>query len=66
VQLLGWHTPFVSFTHQRCKNGASFLAHKSAQHDGERGHLPERTLELFPGESARKRLGIPMFMGKVT
>ena len=53
----GKHTVFL---------GASFLAHQSAQHDGERGHLPERTQQLLPGETARKRLGIPMFMGEVT
>jgi DNA polymerase IV len=52
----GKHTVFL---------GASFLAHQSAQHDGERGHLPERQRELLPGETARKRLGIPMFMGEV-
>ena len=45
----GKHTVFL---------GASFLAHRSAQHDGERGHLP--------GETTRKHLGIPMFMGEVT
>jgi hypothetical protein len=53
----GKHTVFL---------GASFLAHRSTQHDGERGHLPERRRELLPGETARKRLGIPMFIGKVT
>src|SRR5437762_10175945 len=53
----GKHTVFL---------GASFLAHQSAQHDGERGHLPERRRELLPGETARKRLGIPMFLGEVT
>jgi len=37
--------------------GASFLAHAHAQHDGERGQLP--------GETVRKRLGVPMFMGEV-
>src|SRR5262249_34980456 len=52
----GKHTVFL---------GASFLAHKSAQHDGERGHLPERRRERLPGETDRKRLGIPMFMGDV-
>jgi DNA polymerase-4/DNA polymerase V len=52
----GKHTVFL---------GASFLAHQSAQHDGERGYLPERQRELLPGETARKRLGIPMFMGEV-
>src|SRR5207244_13341576 len=44
----GKHTVFL---------GASFLAHTHAQHAGERGHLPERTLTLLPGETARKRLG---------
>jgi hypothetical protein len=52
----GKHTVFL---------GASFLAHQSAQHDGERGHLPERRQQVLPGETARKRLGIPMFMGEV-
>jgi DNA polymerase IV len=53
----GKHTVFL---------GASFLAHQSAQHDGERGHLPERRQQLLPGETPRKRLGMPMFMGEVT
>jgi DNA polymerase-4/DNA polymerase V len=52
----GKHTVFL---------GASFLAHKSAQHDGKRGHVPDRKRDLLPGETARKRLGIPMFMGEV-
>jgi hypothetical protein len=45
--------------------GASFLAHTHAQHDGERGHLPERQHDLLPGETQRRRLGMPMFMGEV-
>ena len=45
--------------------GASFLAHTHTQHDIERGHLPERQRELLPSETARKRLGIPMFLGEV-
>jgi DNA polymerase-4/DNA polymerase V len=53
----GKHTVFL---------GASFLAHQSAQHDGERGHLPERRQQLLPGETDRRRLGIPMFMGETT
>jgi DNA polymerase IV len=52
----GKHTVFL---------GASFLAHQRAQHDGERGHLPERQRQLLPGETTRKRLGIPMFLGEV-
>jgi hypothetical protein len=41
-------------------SGASFLAHQSAQHDGERGHLPDRQQQHLPGETKRKRLGIPI------
>jgi hypothetical protein len=52
----GKHTVFL---------GASFLVHQSAQHDGARGHLPDRCRALLPGETTRKRLGIPMFMGDV-
>ena len=52
----GKHTVFL---------GASFLAHTHTQHDGERGHLPDRQHDLLPGETTRKRLGIPMFMGEV-
>ena len=52
----GKHTVFL---------GASFLAHTHAQHDGERGDLPERQQVLLPGETPRRRLGIPMFMGDV-
>ena len=52
----GKHTVFL---------GASFLAHKSAQHDGARGHVPDRKIDLLPGETPRKRLGIPMFIGEV-
>ena len=46
--------------------GASKLAHQNAQPDGVRGHLPDRRRALLPGETARKRLGIPMFLGEVT
>ena len=49
----GKHTVFL---------GASKLAYQSAQHDGVRGHLPDRRRALLPGETARKRLGIPMFL----
>jgi hypothetical protein len=53
----GKHTVFL---------GASFLAHQSAQHDGECGHVPDRKIDLLPGETARRRLAIPMFMGEVS
>lgn len=39
--------------------GSSFLAHKFAQHEGERGHTPERKHHLLKGETKRKRVGIP-------
>jgi len=45
--------------------GSSYLAHRFAQHLGARGDVPERTRQLFKGETKRKRLGIPMFMGNV-
>jgi hypothetical protein len=52
----GKHTLFL---------GSSFLAHQNAQHEGERGAVPERQRVLFKGETKRKRIGIPMFQGKV-
>jgi hypothetical protein len=45
--------------------GSSFLAHQHAQHEGARGAVPERQRVLFKGETKRKRIGIPMFRGKV-
>ncbi len=44
--------------------GSSFGAMKSGTHIGERGEKPERTRELFKGETSRRRLGIPS-MGEV-
>ena len=52
----GKHTLFL---------GSSFLAHQHAQHEGARGAVPERKRVLFKGETNRKRLAIPMFLGKV-
>ena len=52
----GKHTVFL---------GSSFLAHKFGQHMGERGDEPQRKQQLFKGETKRKRLAIPMFMGTV-
>ena len=52
----GKHTLFLA---------ASLPAHLHAQHAGDRGELPERHLTLLPGETRRKRLGIPMFLGEV-
>lgn len=45
--------------------GASFFAHNFAQHQGERGRTSERKSNLFKGETARRRLAIPMFLGEV-
>jgi DNA polymerase-4/DNA polymerase V len=53
----GKHTIFL---------GSTFLAHQHKQHEGERGDAPERTRQLLKGETKRKRLGIPMFLGKIT
>jgi hypothetical protein len=52
----GKHTVFL---------GSSFLAHRFAQHLGARGDEPQRKTRLFKGETKRKRLGLPLFMGKV-
>jgi DNA polymerase-4/DNA polymerase V len=53
----GKHTLFL---------GSSFYAHRTAQHEGERGMIPERKRNLLKGESARKRLAIPKLMDDVS
>ena len=45
--------------------GSSFRAMQFGGHLGERGDAPERTRQLFKGETARRRLAIPM-LGEVT
>jgi hypothetical protein len=52
----GKHTLFL---------GSSFLAHQHVQHEGPRGAVPARRRVLLKGETERKRLGIPMYLGKV-
>ncbi len=52
----GKHTVFL---------GSSFDAHAFTQHVGERGDAPERTTILLKGETTRKRLSLPMFLGTV-
>jgi len=52
----GKHTVFL---------GTSSLAHQFGQHLGARGDEPQRKQQLFKGETKRKRLGIPMFMGQL-
>jgi DNA polymerase-4/DNA polymerase V len=44
---------------------SSFAANHFSQHLGERGDVPERKGILFRGETKRKRLAIPMFLGEV-
>ncbi len=44
--------------------GSSFQAMKFGSHLGRRGDTPERTKQLFKGETARRRLNIPM-LGEV-
>ena len=44
--------------------GSSFNAMKFGAHLGSRGDLPQRTRQLFKGETARRRLAIPM-LGEV-
>ena len=46
--------------------GSSHLAQTSAQHNEDRGDVPLRKRVLLKGETKRRRLGIPMFLGKVT
>jgi DNA polymerase IV len=55
-QKFGKHTLFL---------GSSFWANKFSQHLGERGDSPQRKNLLLRGETKRKRLAIPMFVGKV-
>ncbi|NTW45679.1 MAG: DNA polymerase IV [Candidatus Moranbacteria bacterium] len=45
--------------------GPSFDALHSPQHKSSRGESPARARHLLRGESARKRLNIPMFLGEV-
>ena len=45
--------------------GSSYLANQFTAHLNDRGDLSERSKSLLPGETKRKRLGIPMFLGEV-
>jgi hypothetical protein len=45
--------------------GSSLAAVRQTDHAGARGGRPERQTNLFPGETTRRRLGIP-FIGEVT
>jgi hypothetical protein len=45
--------------------GSSLTANRFSQHLGDRGDVAERKENMFRGETKRKRLAIPMFMGEV-
>jgi len=45
--------------------GSSHFANSFAQHLGNRGDVPVRKTFLLKGETVRRRLGIPMFIGEV-
>ncbi len=45
--------------------GSSFIANKFGAHLGDRGDVATRKQKLLPGETLRKRLAIPMFLGEV-
>jgi len=47
------------------RHGASLLARHRAQHAGDRGNLPDRRTDQFPGETSRQRLGIPLVRIKI-
>lgn len=55
-QKFGKHTVYLA---------SSFLANRRDQHLGGRGHVPARKNMLFKGETARKRINIPMFEGEL-
>jgi hypothetical protein len=57
------YSPWISEKPRRFPTSPSFIPF--AQHLGERGDIPKRKESLLKGETARKRLGIPMFMGTV-
>ena len=46
--------------------GSSFDANKFSQHLGDRGDAPERRSFLLKGETKRKRLAIPVFLGEIS
>ncbi len=46
-------------------HAASLPTKIQAQHEGERGDVPERATDLFKGENKRQRLGVPLLRMKV-
>jgi len=47
------------------QHGASLPAKLQAQHEGERGDVPQRKNTLFKGENKRQRLGLPFLHIKI-
>jgi DNA polymerase-4 len=56
AEYYGKHTMFL---------GSSFQAHVTPQHKTDRGTPAQRQVKILTGESKRKRLNIPMFVGKI-
>jgi hypothetical protein len=72
VKTVEWKRLFQSVDAMRAKFGkhtlylgSSHLANRFGQHLGERGDEPARKGMLLKGETKRRRLGIPMFLGEV-
>ena len=59
-------TPATKFTLPFLSMDHGILAQKSSQHGEDRGDEPLRKRVLLKAETKRRRLGIPMFLGKVT
>jgi DNA polymerase-4 len=47
------------------QHGASLPTKLQAQHEGERGDVPQRRAKLFKGENKRQRIGMPLLHMKV-
>jgi DNA polymerase-4/DNA polymerase V len=47
------------------QHASSLPAKLQVQHEGERGDIPKRKIDLFKGENRRQRLGLPMLNMKV-
>jgi DNA polymerase IV len=47
------------------QHAASLHTKLQAQHEGERGDVPQRKTDLFKGENRRQRLGLPLLQIKV-
>jgi DNA polymerase-4 len=54
-----------AFGKHTLQHAASLPAKLQARHEGERGDAPERAAQLFRGENARQRLGLPMLRVRV-